>query len=461
MFRSGERVNPQTYTQRNDQLLTVNTDYAVGFDQQIHLHETIKKHAQLLTMSTTSQPCFIGIDFAITANHALSIRLPGEEPSSVELPPLPSVIDRWLEAFCNNHQDLDILVALEAGSTALLKILVRHPRLVIHPVNPSKIAAWRNSFTVGGAKSDPADARLIRRYLEERHDTLDPHQPNDGLSARIARLSLDRRTLVDERSSIGNAFRDALRRYCPGLVAAFGKGPLPIALVRLVRDNPTLQDLKARRLTTLLKRLKRGRRTTEAIEAIHQAIQETPADLDEGTDSLKAATLARLYLHYTDEIKRYDDELKDLVARHPDRALVESIPGMGPALGARILGLLGTDRSRWKSAEEFACATGIAPVTLKTGSSAPITRKRYACNRHDRNTLHEFARCSTKYCDWAGAYQAAKKAAGKKANTIFRALALKWVRVIFACWKHHEIYDPTRIKSPYKPAPADAAAAGT
>jgi len=41
---------------------------------------------------------------------------------------------------------------------------------------------------------------------------------------------------------------------------------------------------------------------------------------------------------------------------------------------------------------------------------------------------------------WAKAYYDRQRASGKPRNTVIRALAFKWIRILFRCWKDHEPY---------------------
>ena len=58
-----------------------------------------------------------------------------------------------------------------------------------------------------------------------------------------------------------------------------------------------------------------------------------------------------------------------------------------------------------------------------------------------RQTFVEFAKHSTRNCDWAKAFYQIKEEEGQPCQTILRALALKWTRILFRCWKNGESYD--------------------
>jgi hypothetical protein len=52
--------------------------------------------------------------------------------------------------------------------------------------------------------------------------------------------------------------------------------------------------------------------------------------------------------------------------------------------------------------------------------------------------------CSIRYCSWAKAHYDALRARGKGHHAALRAVAFKWIRILFACWKQRTPYDPQR-----------------
>ena len=55
--------------------------------------------------------------------------------------------------------------------------------------------------------------------------------------------------------------------------------------------------------------------------------------------------------------------------------------------------------------------------------------------------LHEWALHSIAYCPWAREYYEQQRAKGKLHNTAIRAVAFKWIRILFRCWKERKPYD--------------------
>ena len=121
-------------------------------------------------------------------------------------------------------------------------------------------------------------------------------------------------------------------------------------------------------------------------------------------------------------------------------SLTNNLPGAGAAMAPRLLAFFGTDRSGYQTAQNVQNFCGIAPVTRSSGSSRTVHVRR-ACPKFARQTFHEFARLSIAYSQWARNYVDYYRAKGKKFSTIIRALAFKWIRILFQCWKNRTPYN--------------------
>jgi transposase len=125
------------------------------------------------------------------------------------------------------------------------------------------------------------------------------------------------------------------------------------------------------------------------------------------------------------------------------------LPGAGSALGPRLLTAFGTDRDRFDKPTELLALSGIAPVRRasgkKTGKKASV-HFRHACPKFLRQSFHEFGACSIRYCPWAKACYETQRARGKGHHAAVRAVTFKWIRILFACWKQRQPYDPQRYQ---------------
>ncbi len=96
-------------------------------------------------------------------------------------------------------------------------------------------------------------------------------------------------------------------------------------------------------------------------------------------------------------------------------------------------------QSYGSSAQDLQCCTGIAPV-LASSSHQRWVHSRWACPKFVRQTIHEWALHSIGRCGWARDYYQSQRSRGKSHHTAVRALAFKWLRILFRCWQNRAPY---------------------
>jgi transposase len=161
------------------------------------------------------------------------------------------------------------------------------------------------------------------------------------------------------------------------------------------------------------------------------------------TSALMVKALAAQMKATLAALKGFEAEIETLCRSHQDYPLFASLPGSGTVYSSRLLAAFGTDRGRFGSADEVARLAGIAPVLERSGKSTWV-RWRYFCPKFLRQTFHEYAGESVRHSAWAQAYYTAQRAKGKSHQAAVRALAFKWVRVIWKCWQAQVPYDEAR-----------------
>ena len=61
-----------------------------------------------------------------------------------------------------------------------------------------------------------------------------------------------------------------------------------------------------------------------------------------------------------------------------------------------------------------------------------------------RQSFHEYAGESVKHSFWARAYYEGQRAKGKSHQAAVRALAFKWIRIIYRCWQTRTLYNEVK-----------------
>lgn len=400
-------------------------------------------------MNTPEYAAFVGIDWA-DEEHAVCVLEPGQDAArQARLAQQAGAIDAWARELAHRYDGRPVAVCLEMSRGALIYALMKYPQLVLFPLNPKQLAKYRQAFAPSGAKDDPGDAELLARFVREHHRRLRAWQPDDALTRGLRLLCEDRRRAVDDRTAAGNRLLQHLKEAYPLALTLAGQHVYSAALLSLLARFPSERALRRAAPRVLAKYLPKRRRAVgdDAVDPRIAAIRQTPAlVVDEAV--LRHACLAVKHLvaqlqQLNAMIAEYDAEIAALVAQHPDAPLFQSFRGAGPALVPRLVAAFGSDRSRYASADELQQLSGIAPITVQSGKSR-LVRMRRACPRFLRQTFHEFARCSLKTSRWARAYYELLRAKGHKFHAAVRALAYKWLRILFRCWQTRTPYNETR-----------------
>lgn len=100
-------------------------------------------------------------------------------------------------------------------------------------------------------------------------------------------------------------------------------------------------------------------------------------------------------------------------------------------------------RDRFNSAAEVQKYGGIAPVTERSGQQLWI-HWRWQAPTFLRQTFTEWAAQTINKSYWAGLYYYQQRERGCSYQAAVRALAFKWIRILYRCWKTRTPYDEAR-----------------
>jgi transposase len=392
----------------------------------------------------TEFAAFIGIDWA-HAKHDICLQLAhSEERESTVLPHRAEAIEAWAGSLRQRFAGRPVALCLEIDKGPLVYALQKYDFLVLFPVNPATLAKYRQAFTPSHAKADPTDAELALELLLRYRAKLKALKPQSAPMRALVRLVEQRRRLVGDKSRISNRLTDALKQYFPAILDWFED-----------KDTLLFCDFLSRWPT--LKQLKRARKATVQ-SFFHEHHVRSQARIDERLRAIKSATPLTddvavirpnqlLVLALVDQmrvtlqaIERFDAEIATVSETLPDYALFRALPAAGVTLAPRLLAAFGEQRERYHSAAEIQKYSGIAPVTESSGKKHWV-HWRLQCPTFLRQTFVEWAGATIPRSFWAAAYYRQQRAKGCSHQAAVRALAFKWIRILYRCWQTRTPYD--------------------
>jgi transposase len=387
---------------------------------------------------------FVSIDWA-DKKHVWCLQAAGsEQRESGELMHTPEAVEAWVGQLCRRFGNRAIAVALEQSRGALVFMLSKYEPLHLFPVPSTMSASMRKALYPSGSKDDPRDADLLLDLLLQHRDKLRCLSPDTEATRRVQNLVEERRKLVDEKTAQTNRLTSDLKIYFPQVLDWFEH--LDTELVcDLLERWPALEELQKvppAKLRTFFR--KHHCRDEALIErrllAIRQAI---PAIRDRAVieaKSLVVRVIVQVIVSLLEGIADLDKKIEEAAAAHPDFFIFDSLPGAGAVMAPRLLAAFGSQRERYGSAGEVQTYTGIAPVMEKSGKKKWV-HFRWACPKFLRQSFHEWAGHSIAQSVWARSYYQQLRNRGKGHHAAVRALAFKWIRILFRCWKDRVAYD--------------------
>jgi transposase len=386
---------------------------------------------------------YIGLDWA-DERHSVHLQTTDGRIEHLELEQKPAVLHEWVAQLQQRFGGGTIAVALEQRRGAVIHALLMYDWFVLYPINPKALARYREAFRTSGAKDDPRDSALLLDLVVRHRDQLRAWVPDTVESRKLQALCEQRRKLVNQRVALTNRITSLLKQYCPHALDWVGDLASVQACDFLVQW-PTLAAVQAVRPSRVRQFYSdhncRKRAVVDARLAAMASAQPLTTDAAVVEPlSLAVQTYATQLRTLITAIQTFDTRIAEVFAQHSDHDIFGSFPGAGDVCAPRLAAAFGTDRTRWDSAAELQSHSGIAPVTERSGKSMWV-HHRLACPKFLKQTFHEFADQSIRFSRWARVYYDQQRARGNDHHAALRALAYKWIRILFRCWKERRPYD--------------------
>src|ERR1700675_637180 len=394
-------------------------------------------------LSNQQFKAFVGIDWADT-KHDICLQQAGDDRREFDcIPHQVTRIDEWAKAL---HQRFGgpIAIALELARGPIVSVLQKHAFFTLFWITPSTLAKSREAFKPSRAKDDPTDAELALDLLLRHPERFAPLRPQGVAMRSLLSLVERRRDLVGDQNRLTNRLCDTLKQYYPQVLEWFDDRGT-VLFCDFLERWPTLRSVRQARTATLevffhAHHCRSSRRISARIETIRTAgaLTDDPAII--GPCRLHVLALVTQLRAVLAAIVQFDREIAAVVHTLPDYALFEDLPGAGAQLAPRLLAAFGEQRERFRSAEEVQRYAGIAPVTERSGKKRWV-HWRLKCPKFLRQTFVEWAAQTVNRSFWAGAYYRQQRAKGSSHQAAVRALAFKWIRILYRCWQTGTRYD--------------------
>lgn len=391
-------------------------------------------------MSRTHERIWVGIDAGKGHHWAVAVDAEGESVFSTKVINDESQILQLIEAAGERAGDVRWAVDISGrASTLLLALLVAHGQHVVYV--PGRTVNRMSGAYRGEGKTDARDARVIADQARMRPKGFTRLDTPPELVTTLRVLTNYRADLIADRVRLINRLRDLLVGICPALERAFdysaAKGP--VVMLTEYQTPAALRRIGDKRLTTWLERRKvrnPGDVAAKAVEAAQAQMIELPG---ERRAAKLVCVLAHQLLALDEQIKDNDREIRKTFRADERAEIIESMPGMGPILGAELVAIVG-DLSGYLDAGRLASHAGLAPVARDSGRRTGNNHRPKRYNRRLRYVFYMAAQTAMMRPGPSRDYYLKKRGEGLLHTQALLALARRRVDVLWAMLRDKRLF---------------------
>jgi len=356
----------------------------------------------------------------------------------------------------------EVVVAIETDRGLWVAALVA-AGYQVYAVNPKSVARYRERYVTSGAKSDPADAKVLAdlaRTDRRNHRQVAGDSP---LAQGIKVLARAQHRLVWARRRQVNALRAILREFYPAALATFGEGLEDRDALAVLAKAPTPKAGRALSQAAIEAALRRGgrqRNVARRAEEIRGGLRGEQLAPPEGAASAYGAVVSSavaVIAEMNRQLERMEAELASHLDAHPDAEIILSQPGLANVLGARVLGEFGDDPDRYADARARKNYASTSPVTIasgkRTGKKSSV-KARWVGNDHLRDACQLWAFSALSASPGARRYYDELRARNIDNDAALRVLANRLVGILDCCLRRRVLYDEELAWGHWKAAKA-------
>jgi len=343
------------------------------------------------------------------------------------------------------HTDdlVSVPVAIETDKN-LIVVALQSAGLTVFAINPRAVARYRERHGQAGKKSDPGDAAVLADVLrtDAHHHRALPMITDGGQAVKV--LARQHQEAIWSLHQTTSRLRSVLLEFYPQALQAFPNLKHKAALTILAAaSTPELgTNMTARKVVTLLHRC--GRRNDpglveQIVTDLHTPALRQPAAVEAALGITVVGLLAIITAMHQ-AVEHLEIALAAEFDQHPLALILQSAPGLGPVLAARVLAEVGDDDTRFRTANGLRAFAGTAPVTRASGRSRKVSARRVR-NKRLADACHWWAFAALTKSPGARAHYDRRRAAGDHHNAALRNLANKLIARMWWCLHNGQVWD--------------------
>jgi hypothetical protein len=235
-----------------------------------------------------------------------------------------------------------------------------------------------------------------------------------------------------------------LREYFPAALEAFDDldAPDTLELLGKAPEPASAAKLTYAQIAAALKRARRRDIDTKTTR-IQDALRSQQLGRDPVITSAYAAStrsIVSVLVTLNEQIEVLQGQVEAYFGEHSDAESSMSLPGMGPLLGARVLGEFGDAPKRYTDAKARKNYAGTSPITRASGKKKVVVA-RFVHNDRLIDALILQAQSALRASPGARAYYDKQRDRDLSHNAALRQLANRLVGILHGCLKTRTNYD--------------------
>ncbi|WP_031185630.1 IS110 family transposase [Streptomyces sp. NRRL F-5635] len=391
-------------------------------------------------MTDRSARIWVGIDAGKAHHWATAIDDDGQLVLSRKVVNDETEILELIATVCEAADEVSWAVDISGrASTLPLTLLIGHGQSVVYI--PGRTVNRMSAAYRGEGKTDAKDALVIADTARLRRDFATLSLPDEQV-ATLQLLTAYRADLVADRVRLINRVRDTLVGISPVLERAFDYSASKGAVTMLTeyQTPAALRRIGTNRLAAWLRRRSVRKPDEVADCAVEAARSQATVLPGEDRAARQVGLIARQLLEVDEQIKATEREIREVFRTDERAAVIESMPGMGPILGAEFVAIVG-DLTGYADAGRLASHAGLVPVPRDSGRRTGNCQRPKRYNRRLRHIFYLSAQTAMMRPGLSREYYLRKRAEGQTHVQAVLALARRRVGVLWAMLRDGRLYD--------------------